>query len=56
MAVVINEFEVAPPAAAPPSPAASQGQGKGQTDPETLRQIQGKLHLEQERKHRLAVY
>lgn len=54
MAVVINEFEVAPaPAPAPSAPHAAPGAGHAA---DIVRKIDQVIQLEQERRRRLATY
>lgn len=57
MAVVINELEVAPPAAAEASGRQeAQAQGAGTASPEALKAVQRMLHTKQQRGHRLEAY
>jgi hypothetical protein len=56
MAVVINEFEVAPAPAPAPASGAPQASGAGSGQPDTARKIHKTLQLQLERKLRLAVY
>jgi len=57
MAVVINEFEVAPAAPAP-APAAGQGAQPGgdASQPENVQKIEKAMHVAHERRRRLAAY
>jgi len=55
MAVVINEFEVAPASGPPPS-GAQPAQGGDQAQPDAAQKIERALRVAHERERRLAAY
>ena len=56
MAVVINEFEVAPAPAPKAQPAAKQAQDSSAAAPQLLRDLEKAVQAKQSREHRLRAY
>lgn len=56
MAVVINEFEVAPAAASKAQPADRQAQDSSSTSPRLVRDLEKAVQAKQRREHRLTAY
>ncbi len=56
MAVVINEFEVAPAPPARSDPSGKAAQESSAPSPKTLREIEKAVSTKQQREHRLVAY